>query len=127
MPTGAALGRHAEAMAAAWYEEQGWRIVDRNWRCRYGEIDLVVHDGDTLAFCEVKARSGELFGAPEEAVTPIKRSRVRRAARAWLAGGPSGGGEGAARRHHGVPRFSCIRFDVASLGPDGLRVIEAAF
>ena len=125
--TGAALGRRAESLAAAWYEEQGWRIVDRNWRCSYGEIDLVAHDGDTLVFCEVKARSGDLFGAPEEAVTPVKRSRVRRAARAWLAAGGSGCGTEAPQRPRGVPRFTGIRFDVVSLGPDGLRVIEGAF
>lgn len=128
MTQGAALGRRAEDLAAAWYEQRGWQIVDRNWRCSSGELDIVACDGETLVFCEVKARRSTLFGAPEEAVTPLKRARIRKAAGSWLGKSPGVERHGPAGSHsRRAPPFSDIRFDVVSVGPEGLKVIEAAF
>jgi len=70
------LGRWGENLAALHLEEQGLVLVDRNWRCRDGEIDLVARDGDTYAFVEVKTRRGREFGAPEEALTPHKARKL---------------------------------------------------
>lgn len=68
----------------------GWQILQRNWRCRYGELDLIAVDGTTLVFVEVKTRTGEGFGGLEHAVTPQKVRRIRRLAGLWLAGQSSG-------------------------------------
>jgi putative endonuclease len=60
-------------------------VLDRNWRCEHGEIDLVALDGDCLVVCEVKTRRSTAFGEPVEAVTWRKAARLRRLASAWLA------------------------------------------
>jgi putative endonuclease len=78
------LGARGESIAAAYLTDLGLRILDRNWRCREGELDLVARDGDALVFCEVKTRRGTGFGHPVEAVTPTKRRRLRRLAQRWL-------------------------------------------
>ncbi|MGH8970655.1 MAG: YraN family protein [Actinomycetes bacterium] len=79
-----ALGAYGERVAAAHLAAAGLAILDRNWRCTGGEIDIVARDGDVLVFCEVKTRSGTGFGAPLEAVTPRKAARLRRLAAAWM-------------------------------------------
>lgn len=71
-------------MAARFLCESGMQIVERNWRCRYGELDLIVKDTDTTAFVEVKTRSGLGFGTPAESVTFAKQQRIRRLALLWL-------------------------------------------
>lgn len=78
-----ALGRRGEALAAAHLQSAGLRIVDRNWRCPQGEIDLVASDGGELVFVEVKTRSSVAFGHPLEAITVAKLARLRRLAAAW--------------------------------------------
>lgn len=109
-----ALGVRGEEAAARWYVERGYRLIARNWRCREGEIDLIVGSDRSVVFCEVKTRSGDRFGGAAAAVTPAKQARLRRLALRWL----SEQGE----------RVSAMRFDVAVAGPDGrVRVIEAAF
>jgi putative endonuclease len=80
-----ALGRYGEALAARYLTERGLQVLDRNWRCTHGELDLVARDGDCLVFCEVKTRRSVRFGAPVEAVTWTKAARLRRLAAAWLA------------------------------------------
>jgi putative endonuclease len=80
-----AVGRFGEQVAARQLEDAGLRILDRNWRCAEGEIDIVAADGDTLVFCEVKTRSGLAFGDPAEAVVAAKAARLRRLALRWLA------------------------------------------
>lgn len=77
------LGRRGETLAAAYLEGAGLEILERNWRCPHGEIDLVARDGDELVFVEVKTRSGLAFGHPLEAITPIKLARLRRLAGLW--------------------------------------------
>ncbi len=99
---------------AAWYQKRGYEVLARNWRCREGELDLVVRDGRKFVFCEVKTRTSDAFGAPVEAVTRTKQMRVRRLAARWLE-------EEAPLR----PRE--IRFDVASVLPETIQVVEGAF
>ncbi|MFC6012817.1 YraN family protein [Nocardia lasii] len=79
------LGAYGETLAAQYLRENGMRIVARNWRCRYGELDLIAQDPSVIAFVEVKTRSGLGFGTPAEAVTFSKQQRIRRLALLWLA------------------------------------------
>jgi len=108
------LGADGEAMAAAWYQAAGYTVLARNWRCRDGELDLVCEAGDTVVFCEVKARRSSAFGTPADAVTPTKQRRVRRLAGRWLATHP-----------HADHRR--VRFDVAAVTAGRLSVIVDAF
>ena len=77
------LGRRGEQVAADWLERLGYRVVDRNWRCATGELDLVLRQGKTLVFAEVKTRSSLEFGHPFEAITFEKSARLRRLAAQW--------------------------------------------
>lgn len=79
-----ALGRHGEDVAARHLASVGMVVLDRNWRCEVGELDIVARDGDTLVVCEVKTRSGTGFGSPLEAVTAAKAARLRRLAARWV-------------------------------------------
>lgn len=78
------LGRRGERLAERALAGRGYRILDRNWRCREGEIDIVARDGDAIVFVEVKTRSSDAFGHPFEAITVAKLARLRRLAAAWL-------------------------------------------
>ena len=106
-------GARGEAKAAAWYEARGGVVVARNWRCRDGEIDLVVRCDRTLVFCEVKTRRSDAFGLPAEAVTATKRARIRHLAARWL-------------DESGV-RPQAVRFDVASVLAGRVEIIQDAF
>ena len=77
-------GREGEALAADLVLEKGWRIVERNFRCSGGELDLICEDGQTLVFVEVKTRSGAVRGEPGEAVGRAKVRRLVRAASEYL-------------------------------------------
>jgi putative endonuclease len=79
------LGVRGEHIAAVYLTHAGLRVLDRNWRCREGELDIVARDGDALVFCEVKTRRGTGFGYPVEAVTAVKQRRLRVLAQRWLA------------------------------------------
>ena len=98
---------------AAWYEANGYSVVARNWRCRQGELDLVVRRGRVVVFCEVKTRSSTAFGAPVEAVTRTKQARLRVLAARWLEDSDLVARE--------------IRFDVASVLDGQIEVLEGAF
>lgn len=79
------LGDAGERYAALWLEEQGWRILDRNWRSRYGELDIVALDvHGEIVFVEVKTRRSSMQGSPQEAVDRRKQANLRRAAMEWL-------------------------------------------
>ncbi|MEU2350917.1 YraN family protein [Modestobacter sp. NPDC049651] len=80
----AALGAYGERIAVRVLTDAGLRVLDRNWRTRAGELDLVARDDATIVFCEVKTRRAQGYGHPVEAVTPDKRRRLRALARAWL-------------------------------------------
>ncbi len=82
------LGRHGEELAASFLQAQGFVVLERNWRCDLGEIDIVAMDRGCLVVCEVKTRSSLAFGTPAEAVTPAKAARLRRLATRWLAEHP---------------------------------------
>ena len=92
-------GRRGEELAAAHFERLGFQVLARNHRTRYGELDLVAYDGDSLVFAEVKTRR-EGSGEPWENLHPLKRSQVRRMAIAWLSS--------ATRRPHGDMRFDAV-------------------
>ena len=77
------LGRAGEDRAARYFEERGYAILARNWRCREGELDLVVADARALVAVEVKTRRGEDFGHPFEAVRPAKLERLHRLGWEW--------------------------------------------
>ncbi|MGW2539488.1 YraN family protein [Kitasatospora sp. NPDC001574] len=79
------LGRYGEQVAARRLAEDGLRILDRNWRCTEGELDIVALDGDTVAVCEVKTRSERGFQHPSEAIDRTKAARLRRLAERWMA------------------------------------------
>ncbi len=88
------VGRIGESIAAAYLEKSGFEILDRNWRCRAGELDLVVRGPDeTVVFCEVKCRTGTGYGQPLEAITYAKVRKLRELASHWLSeqAGPVGG------------------------------------
>ena len=81
------LGRNGEELAAAWLENNGMKILDRNWRCPEGELDIVATDLESpervVVFCEVKTRSGVGYGSPFDAVTQGKRRKLRRLGLLW--------------------------------------------
>lgn len=111
------LGNAGEAAAAAWYEHHGFVVLDRNWRCRDGELDLVLERKRHLVVCEVKTRSSDRYGSAAAAVDWRKQMTIRRVTASYLrqqSFGPQG-----------------IRFDVAVVrpGPAGftVTVIESAF
>ncbi|MCB0909353.1 MAG: YraN family protein [Nocardioidaceae bacterium] len=78
-----AVGRYGERVAARHLSRLGLHLLDRNWRCDAGEIDLVLRDGATLVVCEVKTRVGSRAGAPHEAVTDTKLERLRLLGERW--------------------------------------------
>jgi putative endonuclease len=99
------LGRHGEALAAEHFERLGYRVLARNHRTRYGELDLVLTDGEALVFCEVKTRRlGS--GTPWDTLGAAKQVQVRRMARAWLA------------QVHDRPRCPVLRFDAVGVTID---------
>lgn len=79
------LGKFGEELAANHLRLAGLEIVDRNWRCPHGELDIVGRDGPTVVLVEVKTRRSTAFGDPAEAVTAAKLARLRRLAHSWLA------------------------------------------
>jgi putative endonuclease len=95
------LGERGEDAAVAFLERTGMTIVERNWRCPAGEIDIVALDGETVVLCEVKTRRTASKGTPEEAVTPAKCRRYAKLAAAYL-------------QHAGIEPVS-VRFDVITL------------
>ncbi|NWG39747.1 MAG: YraN family protein [Hydrogenophilaceae bacterium] len=94
------LGKFAENRAEDLLKQAGLRIVDRNWHCRQGEIDLIAQDGDVLVFVEVRSRSHDAYGSAADSITPAKQRRIVRAARHYLAK---------------LPVTPACRFDVVTL------------
>jgi putative endonuclease len=115
---GQAVGAYGERRAVEHLVKAGMVLLDRNWRCRDGEIDIVARDGDVLVFCEVKTRRGAGYGTPAEAVIATKARRLRRLAAQWL-------------EDHPV-RPQEVRFDVVSVlpqrrGPARVEHLRGAF
>lgn len=104
----ATTGRIGEDAAASLYRERGFQVIARNWRCDLGEIDVVARRGGLLVFCEVKTRSGARFGGGFDAVTFVKRAKLRRLAETFLL--------------RERPEHDAVRLDVASVLVSGRRV-----
>jgi putative endonuclease len=98
-----ALGDFGERLAARRLLESGYTLLDRNWRCRDGEIDIVARDGDVLVICEVKTRSSLAFGTPLESINTVKAARLHRLGGRWL------------QAHPEVRPVSRIRVDVVAI------------
>ena len=79
------VGRHGERVAERLLIEAGWEVLERNWRCELGELDIVARDGEELVAVEVKTRRSAAYGSPQEAVTREKLGRLRHLVAAWLA------------------------------------------
>ncbi|MGH9302918.1 MAG: YraN family protein [Acidimicrobiales bacterium] len=119
------LGAKGEDMAVRWYLDRGYVLVARNWRCRRGELDVVVRRGSLLVVCEVKTRSSSAYGAPLESVTALQQRRVRAATVLLLRELRSGDGDEHFSRHAWAPVV--VRFDVASVLEGEIEVLEQAF
>lgn len=102
-----ALGAFGEDIAAAYLVEQGCEIWQRNWRCEFGEVDIVAIDSGELVICEVKTRRSTRFGHPVEAVTHKKLTTLRRLAAHWLRVREAESGESKG--------FSKVRIDVVGV------------
>ncbi len=86
------LGRRGEELAADYLRGTGLEIVERNWRCSLGEIDIVARDANETVFVEVKTRAGLGYGHPLESITAVKLARLRRLAAAWCEAHPAQSG-----------------------------------
>ena len=115
-----ARGKWAEDLVSRWYEQHGYVIVARNWRCKRGELDVVACKNGVLVVCEVKARASNAFGTPAEAITPAKQLKVRRATADFRA----------SLRASNDPLLSLVksvRFDVACVLGTQLEMLEDIF
>ncbi len=108
------LGTEREKQAARYLEDHGLELLDKNFRCRYGEIDIIMRDNSCIVFVEVKYRSKSAMGYPAEAVNPRKIRTIRFVAREWL------------YMHRYSDETPC-RFDVVSILGDDIRWIKDAF
>ena len=99
------IGQSAESRAEAFLKTQGLKLVMRNWRCRFGEIDLIMQDGPTRVFVEVRLRSRGDFGGAAASVTPVKQKKLLAAARQYLTT---------------LKTLPPCRFDVVALSGDGV-------
>ena len=104
-------GAEKEQMAAEYLRDHGYKILHRNFYSRFGEIDLIARDGNTLVFCEVKYRKNTNMGWPEEAVSPIKLQRMQQTAQFYCI-------------RYRVPDQMPKRFDVISILGDQIRLFQ---
>ncbi|HEX5565779.1 MAG TPA: YraN family protein [Streptomyces sp.] len=116
-----ALGRYGEDLAARRLREMGMAVLERNWRCRNGELDIIARDADALVVCEVKTRRAGTYEHPAAAISPRKAERLRRLAAHWLSerwlaryGRPPAGGVridlvGIVLPERGAPRVQHLR------------------
>ena len=107
------VGRAGEDLAVQALTGAGYTILERNYRRRTGEIDIVAREGEVLAFVEVKARSSRRYGSPAEAVGRVKQRRIIQAARLYLA-------------EHGLEEAPC-RFDVVEVLQGRVNLLKGAF
>ena len=113
-----AVGAYGERVAARHLKDQGLVVLDRNWRCPDGELDLVLRDGDDVVFCEVKTRRSGRFGTPAEAIGRTKVQRLRGLAARWLA---------ETRVHPREIRFDVVEVLPQPRGASRVEHIRAAF
>jgi putative endonuclease len=115
------FGRTGEDIATGYLEELGFRVISRNVRYRFGEIDVVARRGDSLHFIEVKTRSEGALVPARESVSLRKTQRIKKAAEAYLAGHPEG--RGLDRRFH--CHFDLIAIDFAGGFPEIEHIVDA--
>ncbi|MEO0316116.1 MAG: hypothetical protein RI928_2572 [Pseudomonadota bacterium] len=108
-PSTVSLGRDAEARAQAFLEQQGLTLVEKNFRCRAGEIDLIMRDGQAMVFIEVRSRKNQQFGGAAASVGPIKQQRLWRTASFYLLK---------------FPKPPACRFDLVAIEGHDLRWIK---
>jgi len=118
-----ARGKWAEDLVSRWYEQHGYVIVARNWRCKRGELDVVACRDAVLVVCEVKARASNAFGTPAEAVTLAKQLKVRRATADFRASMRVSSDAFAPL----VNTVGSVRFDVACVLGTHLEMLENIF
>ena len=107
-------GSHYEELAAVFLQNSGYEILQRNFRSRTGEIDLIARDGNTLVFVEVKYRKNGSFGHPEEAVSYIKQRNIIKTAQFYMC-------------RFGIRDTVPCRFDIVAVEGDSIRLIQNAF
>ena len=110
-------GAAGEDLAARWYEGHGYEILERNWRRRQGELDLIVRRGPTVVFVEVETSTTDRYGTRAESVLPAKQRRIRRLAARWLSELTPAAGRSRVE----------ARFDVVSITAGQVDVVENAF
>lgn len=106
------LGKEKEQLACEFLRRHGIDVIETNFACRFGEIDIVAREGESLCFVEVKYRSSPKYGYPEENVGAGKQKKICRSALFYISG------------HH---YDGNVRFDVVSIFPDRIRLIRNAF
>jgi len=111
------LGRRGENAAAVWLDRKGYRIVGRNYACRFGEIDLIAENAGFVVFVEVKRRKSAAFAEAREYVTAAKQRRVAAAAALWLAANPT----------EKQPRFDVVEVYAPDGGGETINHIENAY
>ena len=105
-PSAVSLGRDAEARALAFLQQQGLTLIEKNFRCRAGEVDLIMHDVQTLVFIEVRSRKNQHFGGAAASVGPVKQQRLWRSASFYLLK---------------FPKPPACRFDLVAIDGNDLR------
>ena len=114
MENSRSVGAQQEEKAAEYLESQGYQILERNFRCKAGEIDLIAEEAGCLVFLEVKYRKSSRYGMPAEAVTPAKQRRICRTADFY-------------RMSRRIPENRGFRFDVVSILGEEIEVYSNAF
>lgn len=109
-------GKHYEDVALHFLVRLGYRVIERNWRCPEGELDLVAYHGDTLVFIEVRARAADAPYSPEDTIGPVKQRHLAAAAQAYLE----------ASTWEGPCRFDVVAVDIQQAGTTA-RLIRDAF
>lgn len=106
------LGFWGERRAAQYLKSEGYSVIERNFRCPFGEVDLIAEKGDVLAFIEVKTRSNENYGAPNEAVDGRRKQRYKNCVRFYFA-------------NREIDKT--VRFDIIEITKQGINHLENAF
>jgi len=107
------LGKKGEDISVKFLKKQGYEIIERNYRCSLGEVDIIAKDKNILCFVEVKARKTEEYGLPQEAIDRYKQKKLARVALTYL-------------KQKKICKQD-VRFDVVSVYPDGVELIKDAF
>ncbi|MBR6222640.1 MAG: YraN family protein [Lachnospiraceae bacterium] len=108
------VGNQYEEMVATFLKDRGMEIVERNYSCFNGEVDIIAHDKDYLVFVEVKYRASDEYGSAAEAVDKKKQKKISKVAKHYL-------------KANGISEFAPVRFDVAAVSGDTIEYYENAF